>query len=962
MSVKHESTTHDVERASPLALHGLARLCLRHWKLVASFSAAGLVAGALLLALQEPVYRATATLLLDDEKPGSGVLADLALLARPATAASEIELLTSRGIAERALAAPHDQSLATPRDPRAVRELGLATIVDDAGRRPLAGLVPGTSKAPPPDESDARLFARVEITEPGAPDEIEVEVLAHDRVRLSVASTFTALGASGSDASEATITAGSPIDFRGARVWLETRGDVAGRSFLVRARSSTKALEELAKRVRAAETARNSGVIEVSVDDSDPFRAAEIANALCGAYLDRDVQRGERRASQTLRFIDAQLDEQRSSLERAEKEVADLSAAHPRTIDVGATAEALVQRGADLEVERAELALARTSLAEALERLDAGETEALSRLGPELGDPVSQAYVEEIASLRAQAALSGRADAGPHRVLLATKRAELEVEALALDVEVTGLREALDAARNGSPGAHARLAGSEARGKSGDPLSAAYAVQLAASEAKLAQLAKDFTDEHPDVVETRREIAALRERLVAIGDSRLAGAAAQRAELATLLEGYDARLAQAPAEDRATLETGLAEIEGRLRDHLHGRRAGFEARELDLARASADLDVALGALPEEERLLADPKRRLAAHAQIVKFLLEKQQEAQIARASTVASAEFIDTAVPPRKRHGPSLPLWLLGGLVLGCGFGLAVAFVRQSVDAGILTAAELEEATGLPVFGAIPDFRAGRYRVATASDEFLALRDEPDGAIAEAYRSLRANLKFALAADETMKVIAFTSTSQGEGKSVTNIDVALAFALGEKRVCLVDADMRRPSVHRYLGVDLAPGLSDVLEGRARWSECVREIELGNLHVISAGKQARSPGDLLTSRACDELIAELRAHYDLVVFDVPPALAVADTEGFASKLDATVLLCRSRKLTRAVIERTCERLRGAGANLIGCVLNADRPNRKEQRYGYGYGYGYVDRDSRTSKRGRRALERTGARD
>jgi Mrp family chromosome partitioning ATPase len=112
------------------------------------------------------------------------------------------------------------------------------------------------------------------------------------------------------------------------------------------------------------------------------------------------------------------------------------------------------------------------------------------------------------------------------------------------------------------------------------------------------------------------------------------------------------------------------------------------------------------------------------------------------------------------------------------------------------------------------------------------------------------------------------------------------------------------------------------------------------LKVITAGKHASSPGDLLESKACEELIAELRASHDLVVFDVPPALAVADTEGFASKLDAVVLLCRSRKLTRAVIARTAERLRGAGANLIGAVLNADRPNRMEGGYGYGYGYGY----------------------
>jgi Mrp family chromosome partitioning ATPase len=96
---------------------------------------------------------------------------------------------------------------------------------------------------------------------------------------------------------------------------------------------------------------------------------------------------------------------------------------------------------------------------------------------------------------------------------------------------------------------------------------------------------------------------------------------------------------------------------------------------------------------------------------------------------------------------------------------------------------------------------------------------------------------------------------------------------------------------------------------------------------------------LLAGKACEDLIDELRAAYDLVVFDVPPALAVADTESFVARLDAVVLLARSRRLTRTVLARTAGRLRGAGANLIGCVLNADRPNRTESKYGYGYGYG-----------------------
>jgi len=938
-----------------LTLHDLTRLAQRRWLLVASCAIGGVAAATAILAVRAPAYRATASLQLEADRSASGILGDLAALSRPPLAGSEIEVLTSRSIAEIAVAHADGASLATPQDPSGVRALGLTTLVDDEGRATLAPFWPGTRRPATPGPESPRLFADLTERDEGAPETVRITFLDALRVRISVAGAAALLPGS-PDTEERAFTPGTPIEYGGLALVLEPRGDVAGRTYVVRRLDADEALERVRKRTRAVETMRNSGVVEVTFDDSDPERAADTVNALCNAYLERSEQRDQRRASQTLHFIEGQLTDQMRALAEAERQVVELQRAAPRTIEVGKSAEALIERLKDVEVERMELALSLSALREAGALLDAGDLDGLARLDRELSDPVAAAYVEQIATLQGEASIQGRNDGGAWRALVQAKQAELRLAAESVQVAQATLRHALLDLERGEEEACARIAAVDPQGRGEDPLTTAYAQELAAESAHAGELRKEFTDEHPDVLASLRKRDDLRARILAIGRTKLSGLTAQADEYQRLQGGYARRLELAPGEERERIATAVGEIRTRLRSHLAARATGLAAREEDLGRASRDLDERLGELPEDVRALAEPRRRLESHAEIVKLLLARQKEAEITRAATVAAADFIDVAVPPRRPIGPSIPAHLIAGGLIGLLAGLLGAWLRESADSGIISSAELESATGLPVLGAIPDFRRGRLRVENASPTFLALRDDPEGPIAEAYRSLRANLKFVLANDEGIRVLAFTSCSQGEGKSVTNIDVALAFALGGKRVLLVDADMRRPAVARYLGLSNVPGLAEILSGSARWQECVQATHVPQLSVVVAGRQPRSPGDLLAGEACDQLIHEMREAYDLVVFDVPPALAVADTEAFASRLDAVVLLARSRWLTRSVLARTADRLRGAGANLIGCVLNADRPNRSESKYGYGYGYGYGASPAR-GERGDRARRR-----
>ena len=190
---------------------------------------------------------------------------------------------------------------------------------------------------------------------------------------------------------------------------------------------------------------------------------------------------------------------------------------------------------------------------------------------------------------------------------------------------------------------------------------------------------------------------------------------------------------------------------------------------------------------------------------------------------------------------------------------------------------------------------------------------------------------------------MAVVSSVPNEGKTTTNVNLALSLASSESRVLLVDADMRKPSVGSYFDLAPGPGLREVLEGTP-WREAVQPSKHEGLDIIPAGRVTRSPGDLLRGVRVRALVAELAAEYDRVVFDMPPLMAVADVETFADKLDGVVLLIRGEVVPRRFVAASVGRMRRSGIRPVGAILNAVR----SKRHGYsyyryeGYGRGAVD--------------------
>jgi len=925
--------TSNEDEGGGIVLLDLLELVRRRWLLHTAGAGLGVLLALGWLGTRDPVYRAEATLLLDQEGGSTGILSDLAALTQAPVAISEMEILRSRSVAEEVVAAP-ESGLASLRD-AAADGLGLATVVDDNRLQPMrrlrARLFGGAASGP---KGAATLDAHGVLPDGEfGPLEFRIEFMSATRVAVS---SIGLLGAGGRE--EFAYVSGGEIDFSGTRLRLRAAAEPAGRTYRVTVYSEADAVERVMEATRVQETDRNSGVIRIVYTDSDPVRAAATINGLCRNYLARNQAHSERRASHTVDFIDAQLAQQTEALEAAEATVVDLKKTSPEFMDVGEAARALIEELSTIEVRRVDGQIVRAGLEEAIELLDAGDISALSRLGAEVPDPIVLGYVESIVKLNAEAEVLERSDTGAYKALLQGHLLELRAERDAIDLRLATLRGIHTALDAGEMSVLGQLE-SVARAGTEDTMLTALVAQWTEIDARLRRLQEDFTDELPEIESLVGQRESLVKGLTDLIGGRVAGLTAQLAEYDRLEQGRGEVLDALPAVERERIATAVDRLRGRALEHVQARLAGLETSDRLLAEQISASHERIAELPESERTLAGPMRAVITHGEIVKLLLMRQQEAQITRAASLASAEFIDVAIPPRKPSGPSIPMNLIVGMLLGLGAAAGLAMVRESQASGIFTSAELEAAAGLPVVGSIPDFKRGRTKVKNAGDDFVALRDDPEGPIAEAYRALRSNLKFIIQSKGSGSTLAVTSSGPGEGKSVTNVDVALSFALSGKRVLLVDADMRRGSVSDYLDIPAQTGFSEVLQGRASWQDCVVTACHDALHVLPSGSVPASPGDLLAGQRTAEVIDEMRASYDLIVFDVPPVLAVADIECVAALIDTVLLLCRSERTTDAVVRNSITRLRQVGANVVATVLNGVSARRDAAGYGYGYGYG-----------------------
>jgi capsular exopolysaccharide synthesis family protein len=416
------------------------------------------------------------------------------------------------------------------------------------------------------------------------------------------------------------------------------------------------------------------------------------------------------------------------------------------------------------------------------------------------------------------------------------------------------------------------------------------------------------------------------------------------------------------AELLRTFKPGWPEVQA-LDRKLEGARARLEeearramAAEEARYRVAREEELRLAKLLDEQRtvahqlgrntteyatLQAEVERKLA----VLNALLQRQNETAISsqlRDINAGNARIVDRAIPPAVPSEPRPAFEMALGLIIGLLLGAGAAFGLESWDNAVRTPEDVEKVLGLPTLARIPAAsveardRKGPSHGGSLLD--LMSHSSPGSPLAEAFRDLRTALSLS-SAGRSQRLLAVTSTRPQEGKSTVALNLGIVLAQGDRKILLVDADLRRPRLHRAFGLRNGTGLTTVLCGKARLGEEIRPTTVRGLSLLSSGPIPPNPAEMLDSAPFGEILESLRASgWDTVIFDSAPLLTVADGAILASRVEGCLLVVESDATTRDEVHRAKEKLGQVSARLLGVVLNAcEEPGGSHYgRYRYRY--------------------------
>jgi len=357
-----------------------------------------------------------------------------------------------------------------------------------------------------------------------------------------------------------------------------------------------------------------------------------------------------------------------------------------------------------------------------------------------------------------------------------------------------------------------------------------------------------------------------------------------------------------------------------------------------IRNAQSEVASAFSKIPQIQQKYVEIQRQLALDTSTYEKLTEKLEELRIAEAQEVSSWKELEPPLLPVRPSSPDIERSLVTGAIAALGLGILFALLLNRLDQRIREVEEVREMIDIPLLASIPmtevaSLSAVINQIISPSSSYYAFK--------EALGSLALNLRY-LGTDNMMKVIAFTSSVPSEGKSTLTYNLATILSTLGYRVLLVDADMRKPTIHKLAGLSNKFGLSTALATPNPWQDLIQAgDDLDNLHVLTSGSLPPNPMLLLESNKMAALIQEWRKEYDYVLVDTPPIIGITDAQCLTSKVDTFILVAAINRSTRSGISRALEILSTAKANVSGLLINMIGSSDSDNHYGY-YNRYYLD--------------------
>lgn len=416
--------------------------------------------------------------------------------------------------------------------------------------------------------------------------------------------------------------------------------------------------------------------------------------------------------------------------------------------------------------------------------------------------------------------------------------------------------------------------------------------------------------------------------------SRRAELAAEYARLTTQFEP-EYPPAQALQNQIRDLDRSLAREEGRVRSTLRATYEAAAAREASLRARVEALQGDLLDLRGRTIQYNIYQREVDTNRQLYDALLQRYKEIGVAGGVGVNNISVVDPALPPGVPSSPRLVLNVLIALLIGGAIGAGLALALEQIDEAVSDPSDVERALGLPLLGAIPK---------TGEDPEAELEDRKSSLV-EAYLSTQTSLAFTT--DHGIpRTLTVTSTRPGEGKTTTSYALARSLGRTGRKVILIDADMRSPSLHGIFGVANAKGLSNFLTGSDDVESMIHRGLADGISLMTAGPSPPNAAELLIGDRVRKLTEALLGQFDHIILDVPPVMGLADTPLVASQVEGVIFVVESHATRTSMARVAIGRLQDANARVLGVLLTKFESRRAHYGYGYDYGYGYGENASK----------------